>query len=84
MEKRTLRAKKLRALLYYYQNGKCAICGKDLSVDFHVHHPIPWRISKRTNVHELQAVCPKCNLEKGGKYEVKDTPRSNRGNSKGY
>lgn len=62
---RTLRSKKLRAMLYYSQEGKCAICGADLPDGWHADHLVPWTKTHRTNVHEMQALCPKCNLEKG-------------------
>lgn len=66
---RTLRSKKLRALLYYSQDGKCPICGRALPDDFHFHvdHIKPWSKTHRTNVHELQAVHPTCNLTKGAR-----------------
>lgn len=67
---RTLRSKKLRALLYYAQGGKCAKCGCELPDDWHADHVTPWVVSQRTNVHDMQALCPKCNLEKGAKTDV--------------
>jgi hypothetical protein len=64
---RTLRSKRLRALLWHATGGKCAICGSDLDErTFQADHIIPWKTSRRTNVHEMQAVCPKCNQQKGG------------------
>lgn len=64
---RTLRSKKLRALLYYSQDGKCAECGCELPEDWHADHIVPWVVTHDTNVHDMQALCPKCNLEKGTK-----------------
>jgi hypothetical protein len=64
-EPRSLRSKKLRAALLIYANGKCQICGCDLGKDWHADHIIPWCVTKRTNVHEMQALCPNCNLKKG-------------------
>lgn len=66
-QQRTLRSKKLRALLYYSQDGKCARCGRDLPDDWHADHIRPWSKTGRTNVHEMQALCPACNLKKGDK-----------------
>lgn len=66
---RTLQSKKLRSLLYYSQDGKCAICGRDLPDDWHADHIVPWVVSQRTNVHEMQALCPRCNLQKGAKQD---------------
>jgi len=53
--------------LYYSQDGKCAICGCELPDDWHADHIVPYVVSQRTNVHEMQALCPKCNLRKGDK-----------------
>lgn len=64
---RTLRSKKLRSLLYYSQKGKCAICGCDLPDDWHADHIIPHVVTHRTIVHDMQALCPTCNWEKGSK-----------------
>lgn len=33
--------------------------------DWHADHVVPWVVSRRTNVHEMQALCPECNLRKG-------------------
>ena len=64
-EPRSLRSKKLRAALWIHANGKCQICGCDLGEDWHADHIVPWCVTKRTNVHEMQALCPSCNLKKG-------------------
>lgn len=64
---RTLRSKKLRAALYYAFDGKCAICGRELPDDWHADHIIPWSATHRTNVHEMQPLCPDCNRKKGTK-----------------
>lgn len=62
---RTLRSKALRALLYYENDGKCAMCGCDLPDDWHADHIEPWSKTHTTNVHDMQALCPTCNLKKG-------------------
>jgi 5-methylcytosine-specific restriction endonuclease McrA len=62
---RTLRSKRLRAALWIAANGKCQICGCDLPDDWHADHIVPWTRSQRTNVHDMQALCPKCNHAKG-------------------
>jgi Restriction endonuclease len=67
---RTLRSKKLRAILYYSQEGKCAICGNELPEDWHADHIVPWVVTNDTNVFGMQALCPKCNLSKGAKKNV--------------
>lgn len=37
-----------------------------LPEDWHADHIAPWHLTQRTNVHEMQALCPACNLKKGG------------------
>lgn len=64
---RTLRSKKARALLWLAANGKCQLCGEPLPDNWHADHIIPYKVSKETNVHEMQALCPRCNLIKGDK-----------------
>lgn len=66
---RTLRSKRLRALLYLAADGKCQRCGADLGPDWQADHVVPWRVTRRTNVHEMQALCARCNREKGGKVD---------------
>ena len=65
MNGRTLRSKGARNALYIKANGRCAICDAPLSGGFHADHVIPWSVSQRTNVHEMQALCASCNLRKG-------------------
>lgn len=67
MVKRRKLTKKERALLWYMADGKCQICGKPLPKDWHADHIIPFVVSKKTNIHEMQALCPDCNLKKGSK-----------------
>ncbi|NEN89008.1 MAG: DEAD/DEAH box helicase family protein [Okeania sp. SIO3H1] len=45
-------------------NGKCQKCGCDLPTNWHADHIERWAETKRTNVHEMQALCPKCHYEK--------------------
>lgn len=61
---RCLTSKRLRAALYAAAEGKCQSCGVSLPNDWHADHVIPWSVSKRTNVHEMQALCPSCNSKK--------------------
>jgi len=63
--RRTLRSKRLRALLWIAARGKCQICGHPLGEDWHADHIVAWCKSRRTNVHEMQALCRRCNLKKG-------------------
>jgi len=63
---RTLRNKKLRALIWYQQGGKCALCGLDMPTDdFHLDHIDPFWKTKRFNLHDFQATHSFCNLRKG-------------------
>lgn len=71
-EKRNLTGRKLRAALWMHADGKCQICAKELEPGWHADHIVPWRITKQTNVHEMQALCPECNLKKGGRIMKKD------------
>lgn len=64
---RTLRSKRLRALLWYDSDGNCRDCGKPLPTNWHADHVIPWSVSKDTNVHDMQALCPECNMKKGSR-----------------
>jgi len=66
---RRLASKRLRAALWLAADGKCSICGVELPANWHADHVVPWSVSKRTNVHEMQALCPACNLKKGKAYD---------------
>jgi superfamily II DNA or RNA helicase len=67
---RCLRSKRLRALLWYAADGKCQNCGQELPDSWHADHVVPYAVSPRTNVHEMQALCPKCNLRKGDSWMI--------------
>jgi hypothetical protein len=62
---RRLRSKKLRAALWMGADGKCCQCHCELPSDWHADHVVPWSVTHRTNVHEMQPLCPKCNIKKG-------------------
>lgn len=62
---RFLRSKRERALLWYAQDGRCALCGEVLPEQWHADHTVAWWLTRRTNVHEMGATCPRCNLLKG-------------------
>ena len=64
---RRLTKLKLRAALWMNAKGMCQICGVDLQPGWHADHVIPWKVSQTTNVHEMQALCPACNLKKGSR-----------------
>ena len=67
MADRLLRNQGLRATLYFEADGKCGNCGVVLEDNWHADHVIPWSASKRTNVFEMQALCPSCNTSKGAR-----------------
>lgn len=64
---RLLRSKRLRAVLWYAADGKCQCCGINLPPNWHADHIIPYSKTQTTNVHDMQALCPQCNLRKGSK-----------------
>jgi 5-methylcytosine-specific restriction endonuclease McrA len=59
--------KNQRIDLWLAANGQCRECGKPLDRSFHADHITPFRITHDTNVHDMQALCQRCNLTKGGK-----------------
>ncbi|MFN6561586.1 MAG: DEAD/DEAH box helicase family protein [Nostoc sp. ChiSLP01] len=63
-ESRFLRSKRLRASLWYAADGKCQLCGCDMPSDWHADHIVRWAETYRTNVHEMQALCPQCHYTK--------------------
>lgn len=72
VSQRTLRSKRLRGLLYDAFGGRCAICGCELPDDWHADHVVPWSVTGRTNIFEMQALCPQCNLRKGDRFNGDD------------
>ena len=65
---RFLRSKRLRAALWRAAEGRCRRCGAPLPTCWHADHIEPFCLSERTNVHEMQALCPACNTQKGADY----------------
>jgi len=60
-----------REEIYAKSQGKCAICGIELSrTNFHADHAKPFREGGKTEVSNGQALCSKCNREKGGNPEL--------------
>jgi hypothetical protein len=62
---RFLRSKRLRTALWIKANGRRESCGRELPKDWHADHSTPWAVTNRTNVHEMQALWPECNVRKG-------------------
>ncbi|MBI3275668.1 MAG: HNH endonuclease [Methylocystis sp.] len=52
---------------------RCQICGrspaKDIGVELHVDHIIPWSKGGQNTEENLRALCFDCNLGKGAKHE---------------
>ena len=61
---------KQRNALFVFADGKCALCDCPLvDANWHPDHIKPWHLGGKTDVVNGQALCIKCNLQKGGKYE---------------
>ena len=59
-----------RVLLHRWAKGHCRICGEPIAIRaFHADHIVPFSLTGRTVLSELQATCPKCNLKKGASYD---------------
>lgn len=54
-----------RKLLYIVADGKCERCGAPIDMSFHADHKVPFSKGGPTIRSNAQALCPKCNLEKG-------------------
>jgi hypothetical protein len=59
---------KLRFDVFKRDNFKCCICGaspaKDVNVELHIDHIIPWSKGGETEIDNLQTLCSRCNLGK--------------------
>ena len=60
-------SKRRRMLLWVAASGKCQSCATPIDHTFHADHIVPFSISRDTNIHAMQALCPACNLKKGAK-----------------
>lgn len=56
-----------RAALYLAADGRCAECGVELEPGWHADHIDPYSAGGPTDVINGQALCPDCNLRKGGR-----------------
>lgn len=70
MVNRTLTSKHDRHALFIFHGGRCAICSETLDHLWEADHIKPFRLTKDTNVHQMQATCRSCNRKKGGRYEA--------------
>jgi len=67
-EKRRFSKREKRIFLLLSGN-MCKKCGVILNNNFHADHIKPFSKKGRTILNNGQALCAKCNLEKGAKYE---------------
>lgn len=56
-----------RVALYLAADGRCANCGIELEPGWHADHERPYSKDGATHVVNGQALCPRCNLQKGSK-----------------
>jgi 5-methylcytosine-specific restriction endonuclease McrA len=73
---RFLRSKRLRAALWRHAEGLCQQCGNPLPPIWHADHTQPFCDTGRTNVHEMQALCPSCNTRKGARHAAPPSGRT--------
>ena len=64
--KRTFNKREKQAL-YIVADGKCEICGCELEPGWHADHVQPYSKGGETDVVNGQALCAKCNIQKGNK-----------------
>jgi hypothetical protein len=62
----------LRYQVLKRDNFKCVRCGrtpaKDIGVELHIDHKIPYSKGGKTELENLQAMCSDCNLGKGNRH----------------
>jgi len=56
-----------RVALFLAVEGRCARCGVVLAPGWHADHVAPVRAGGPTTPANGQALCPRCNLAKGGR-----------------
>ncbi len=56
-----------RVALFLAAEGRCAECGARLEPGWHADHVVPVRAAGETRPANGQALCPGCNLRKGGR-----------------
>ena len=64
--KRTF-SKREKQALYIVADGKCEICGCELEPGWHADHIQPFSKGGETDVVNGQALCAKCNMQKGNR-----------------
>jgi superfamily II DNA or RNA helicase len=61
---RKLRNKAKRNALWIAAEGKCCLCRRELSPQWDADHLVPYSVVNNTNVHDMQALCGRCNRRK--------------------
>lgn len=56
-----------RVALFLACGGRCAQCGAVLEPGWHADHLVPVRAGGETEAANGGALCPRCNLRKGGR-----------------
>ncbi|MGI8595486.1 MAG: HNH endonuclease [Solirubrobacteraceae bacterium] len=56
-----------RVALFLAARGRCAECGRALDPGWHADHVTPVRAGGATEPANGRALCPRCNLTKGGR-----------------
>ncbi len=56
-----------RVALFLAGRGRCATCGAALQHGWHADHVVPHRAAGETVPANGAALCPSCNLRKGGR-----------------
>ena len=56
-----------RVALFLAAHGRCATCGEPLQPGWHGDHVEPVSAGGATEPANGQALCPRCNLEKGAR-----------------
>jgi hypothetical protein len=70
---RRLRNVHQRNRLWLASGGRCRRCGLDLPPDWHADHVVPWHVCRETRPENMQALCPACNLRKGGRMSAESS-----------
>lgn len=56
-----------RVALFLAARGRCAQCGVELEPGWHADHVTPFRAGGASEPGNGRALCPPCNLSKGGR-----------------
>jgi len=56
-----------KKILIFKSAGRCVYCKDKIGIGFHADHITPWSKGGMTNILNGQALCAKCNLQKGNK-----------------